>query len=227
MKDDPVSVHLMQAADWYKDRYGSLLWQRNWAIIFAIGSGICLFAAVMGISALLPLKTVEPYVVMVDQGADVRVISTVNSSDEEWVELTGDEAIVQSLLVQYVIARETYSKVDLRRLFEHVRVHSERRVFDEYDIRWRDRKNGPFALYGDDTVSVEVLSVNLLNSETARVGFRTTWEKEVGQETGAYAAIVQFKFVRSAVVLDERWANPLGFLVTSYRVDQEKLEQAK
>lgn len=218
--------YFKEGRDWYRDRYGSMRAQRNIALgvaaLFALLGAVAVFA----VAALAPLKTVEPYVVIADrQDGRVRIMTQLNATDEEWQELTAIEALVESHLVKYVIARETYSKIDLTRMFDIVRLNSSAEVFAEYDAKWRDPTDNPFTKFKDDTVEVTVKGVAFLNENTASVRFRTVWKRTTGDVTGDYIAIARYQFARSPIEIKDRWANPLGFMVTSYRVDQETLQQ--
>ena len=217
------------AEGWFQDKYGTMKTQRNWAYLLAIVSTIAVIAMALGITTILPLKTVEPYVIRVDSSSgDVNIVSTLDSTDEQWLELTAEEALIQHLLVQYVVAHQTYSKIDLTRLFNWVRIHSSNEVFSPYERQWRHPTDSPFSRYEDDTVEVEVKSITFFNDDTATVRFNTLWERKSGGTVqGSYVAVVRWKFVRAAIALDERWTNPLGFIVTSFRVDQEKVEELK
>lgn len=221
-----IDKHLKESRDWYADRYGSIKTQRNIAIGFAVLTTLLASAACFAVAALAPLKTVEPYLVRVDRSSgDVSVMSALKAGDQEWADLTAEEALTQSFLVRYVVARETYSNIDLTRNFDTVRVMSAPGVFREYDALWRDKINGPFAKYKDDTVQVSIKSVAFLNQNTATVRFRTIWKQSVGNVTNDYIGIVRFNYSKTPSVLDDRWKNPLGFVVSDYRVDQEKLEK--
>jgi type IV secretion system protein VirB8 len=172
------------------------------------------------------LKTVEPYIVrVVSETGEIDVMSSISSTEEQWETLTGEEALIEHLVVKYVSARETYSKVDLTRLYNIVRSFSSAEVFRAYEELWRDDKRSPFSAYGDDTVSVRVESVTFLERDTVTVRFRKLREQVVGVQDGAFVAVIRFKFVRTAATLDERWSNPLGFQVIGYRIDMERLER--
>lgn len=218
--------YLDDAHGWYRDRYGSMRWQRNVAFGVAVVAMLCASAASIGLAALAPLKTVEPYLVRVHaETGTVSVMSALSATDEEWQRLTAEEALTQSFLVRYVIARETYSKVDLTRNYDSVRVTSAPETFRTYDEYWRDRKNGPFVRYGDDTVEADVKSVAFFNENTATVRFRTTWRQKISTVHADYVAVIRFNYSKTPLALGDRWKNPLGFVVTDYRVDQEQLEQ--
>src|SRR3989338_5517759 len=105
IKDDPV------ASEWYHDLYRSAVINRNrW---FLIGVVSLILAGIEGIAliSLTPLKSVEPYILQVDnQSGITNVLKPLREGSEN--SLTEEEAITKSFIVKYVIARETFDPQD-------------------------------------------------------------------------------------------------------------------
>src|SRR5579864_3828195 len=57
--------------NWYKDRYQYVLVQRKILTVITVLSLICTLAVVILISQLTPLKSVEPFVIEVDQKSGI------------------------------------------------------------------------------------------------------------------------------------------------------------
>jgi len=78
-------------------------------------------------------------------------------------------------------------------------------------------------------VRVTIVSITLLTGKTAQVRFRKTLETEGEKPVERdFVATVGFAFnPRVERNLEAVWSNPLGFLVTNYRVDAETLTNRK
>ena len=74
-----------------------------------------------------------------------------------------------------------------------------------------------------------IKSVNQLNAGVAQVRFTKTLRKprDDRRVTRGYVATIAYEFrPDTKQLLQEVWGNPLGFVVTSYRVDAETLVRA-
>jgi type IV secretion system protein VirB8 len=215
-----------ESADrWDAEVFQAVRNQRNWLLWIAIALSVALVSCGIGFAFLLPLKTSEPYLVKIDKSTgEVEVMTSLSNSPGQLKSLTEDDAVVSAFLVPYIIARETYDKADMSTRFKRVRLFSSDRVYAELENTYRaDDDTNPYRRFGEDTVAVTVTRVAYLNNRTAQVGFSTLQKKSVGEVRGKYVATVTFEFVRSPERIEVRWQNPLGFRVTSYRIDQEVL----
>ena len=75
----------------------------------------------------------------------------------------------------------------------------------------------------DTIVQTTVKSVSLLSPTTALVRFDTT-RKDAGAAIGevrSYAAVMSFRYTGAPMRMEDRFLNPLGFQIISYRRDAE------
>lgn len=201
--------------------------QRNrWAATALVSLGLSL-ASVGTLLAIVPLKEVRPYVVMVDRttGEAEKVVQV------KAVDLAEEEAVRQAELVRYVTDRETYDPADNGTRIPEVLSHSRNQARRSLVSLWTaGSENYPPAIYEDRArVGVTVVSIALLSETndggTAQVRFRKTLrqadEKPVERD---FVATIGFVFEpRVERNLETVWRNPLGFAVTSYRIDAETL----
>ena len=219
--DDPV------AHSFADEVFFQLRGQRNRWMIVAIFSLVLAVACVGTLLALLPLKEVRPYLVMVDRTTgEAEKIVQVRA-----VDLGEREAVRQAELVRYVTDRETYDPSDNAVRIPEVLASSRDQARRTLVSLWTaGATNYPPAIYEDRArVTVTILSVALLTEAddggTAQVRFRKTLER-VGENPVVrdFVATVGFVFdPRVERNLEAVWRNPLGFAVTSYRVDAETL----
>jgi type IV secretion system protein VirB8 len=199
------------------------------AALFGWMAGLSLAVALCAVGAMvlmLPLKEIRPYVVMVDRqtGESELVVSTRPA------DLAETDAVRQAELVRYVTERETYDVADNRERIPQVLAASEAQAAASLRALWtREAEQYPPAIYGEDSlIRVKVRSVAMLNEATAQVRFTRTLEQPGLQPViRAFVATVGFAFQpRVERTLEAVWRNPLGFSVTSYRIDAETLDAA-
>jgi type IV secretion system protein VirB8 len=197
------------------------------AALFGWIAGLSLATALCAVGAMvlmLPLKEIRPYVVMVDRqtGESELVVSTRPA------DLAETDAVRQAELVRYVTERETYDLADNRERIPQVLATSEGQAATSLRALWtKESDQYPPALYGEDSlIRVKVRSVAILNDTTAQVRFTRTLEQPGLQPVvRAFVATVGFAFQpRVERTLEAVWQNPLGFTVTSYRIDAETLD---
>lgn len=207
---------------WYKDRYQSILVWRRILMIITLASLACTLLAVLVILSLIPQKTIEPYVIQVDQRTGItQYVDPVTAT-----ELTGNEAVKNYFVVQYLRAREGYSSTDVYKQYDLVRLMSEpTRVYDGF-LAVADPNNpqsNVARLGSQGTRQVIVKSITYLEPNVAQV--RVVIE-EKGDGVGVSARYhriitMRFKFASIPLSREERYVNPLGFLVLDYRVDED------
>ena len=199
------------------------------AALFGWMAGLSLVLALCAVGAMvlmLPLKEIRPYVVMVDRqtGESELVVSTRPA------DLAETDAVRQAELVRYVTERETYDVADNRERIPQVLAASEAQAAASLRALWtREAEQYPPAIYGEDSlIRVKVRSVAMLNEATAQVRFTRTLEQPgLRPVVRAFVATVGFAFQpRVERTLEAVWRNPLGFSVTSYRIDAETLDAA-
>jgi len=164
---------------------------------------------------------VVPYTLLVDR--QTGYVETVRGLSPG--KLSQASAVTQSFLVQYVIARETFDATDLRDNYHKVMLWSAGSARDEYqrDLA-RSNPSSPLNLYQPSTIlSTTIKNVDLLTPTTALVRFETT-QRDAGAAIGAeraWTAVVAFRYTGAPMTMGDRFLNPLGFQVTSYRRDAD------
>jgi type IV secretion system protein VirB8 len=175
----------------------------------------------VALAMLLPLKTVTPYTITVDR--QTGYVETVKGLQPG--ALSQNVAVTQSFLVQYVIARETFDATDLADNYHKVMVWSAgaARAQYQHDLA-RSNPSSPLNLYSTTSqVATTIKSISLLGPGSALVRFETT-RRDNGASSGeqrSYAAVVAFRYSGAPMTMGDRFLNPLGFQVTSYRRDAE------
>lgn len=227
MADDPGAkdAYYAESRGWAADREAASARSRRLAwIAAAIAGGLALLEAI-ALIILLPLKTVVPYTVLVDrqtgyvQALDARTTRPIEAN----------AALTQSLLVQYVEAREGFDIGQVQASYRKVGLWSAETARNDYLSMMRTgNPASPLARYPRSTiVDVEVKSVSPIAQQVALVRFDATRRDGGGgaAQRQPWAAIVRYRFSDAGMTTVDRFHNPLGFQVVRYRKDPEALPQ--
>jgi type IV secretion system protein VirB8 len=183
---------------------------------------------------ILPLHKIERYLVISDPYVN-RARLVKFEDDDAFMRLVTSDAVLKRSVTEYVRARESY---DFPRTgyrdYHLVRWMSTPPVFDGYNkVNHADNPDEPFKTFGKE----RSIWITFVNTQLRRIGD----EKDLKQEavvrfqriafqkmdgTSLYhdskIATIEYTFDRNLLSDPEQRANnPLGFVVTSYRVDND------
>lgn len=216
-----LKSYFAEARRWDQDRLSGALRSRRLAWIVAAASGALAVAATVGVAALAPLKTSEPFVIRVDETTGV--VDVVRGLAQGNGPARYDEAVSKYFLGQYVRAREGYLDPAAEEAFRQVSILSA----PAEQRRWADHYRGsnpqsPQNLYGSDGEAVIALrAIGFINADVANVRFRRTVRRGAQVAQTDWIATIAFSYTRAPMSEADRLRNPLGFQVTSYRADPE------
>lgn len=201
-----------------------------WVASSAIAMAIILAG---GYFFMLPLKEKVPYLVMADAYTGT---STVARLDGDIVEqrISTSEAINRSNVAHFVLARESYdvTMINLRD-WTTVLTMSAPDVAAAYQTLYAPTNpDNPYKLYGRDrAIRTNILSIVLVGGgngqpfKGATVRFqRSVYDKRTGATQPLDNKIATLAFAyKPNLKMDEKYRieNPLGFQITSYRVDSD------
>lgn len=197
--------------------------KRAWAV--AIIAAIVALLEALALVYLIPLKTVEPYTLLVDrQTGNVEALAPLDTQV-----IAPDSALTRSYLVQYVIARESFTFDTVQDDYRKISLWSDSRVAQLYHRQMEaSHPNSPLAyLPAGSVIATEVKSVSSLGENRAMVRFVTRQSDQAGRAQAAqhWVAIINYSFTAADMSEADRYVNPLGFQVTGYRRDAETLPE--
>ncbi|HEX8644598.1 MAG TPA: VirB8/TrbF family protein [Allosphingosinicella sp.] len=220
---ESLDAYYKEAESWSGDRQEDLKKSRKTA--WMVAGGACAVALLEGLALVLlvPLKTVEPYTLLVDRNTGF--VQAVRPLDAQRV--SADTALTQSLLVQYVTQRESFDFDSVQSNYRHVTLWSAENARADYVSGMQaSNPQSPLARYPRGTVvEAQVKSVSPVARNVAMVRFDTRLRNPNGEiaPLGAYVAVIRYRFSGEPMRQEDRYANPLGFQVVRYRRDQEAL----
>lgn len=209
-----------------RSRMNGMRVKMRMAYITAIAAGVIAIALAVAVSFLTPLKTVEPYVIKVDNDTGATQVERPLDATVD-----ADEAMERFFLRQYVNARERYGWFSVEADFNRIRLMSTNDVFQQY-ARIVQSENGPLKVLGENgRAVVDINSITFLDlsetQQTAQVRFEKKFQTPAGKEAIArkganWIATIAFDYSKSDMTKAERNVNPLNFRVTDYRLDRVK-----
>lgn len=214
-------AYYAEAHSWSDDRNAALSRSRRAAwIVAAVAAGIAALEA-LALVALTPLKTVEPYTILVDRNTGF-----AQALDGTGVpRISGQSALTRSLLAQYVIARESFAGDSVQERYRKTALWSGDNARREYlALMAPGNPRSPVNMNRRGArLDTRIESVSVTGPDKALVRFYTE-QIEQGQPRGArqyWVALLKYRFSGEPLAIEDRLVNPLGFQVTEYQRDQE------
>ena len=214
-----------KASSWDQEIIANALHSRRRAWIITGASMLISVLSLLALLFLLPLKTFEPYIVTVDRNTGYMEVTKVLENGT----LSQDQAITESNLVKYVSLREQYNPAILKENYSAITLMSEKTALKEWQQLWsaQNPKNPSILLGKNTNIDVKIKSVSFLNDKTASVRFLKETHEETSIKISHWNTILQFHYSQKPMRMADRFSNPLGFQVISYRVNPESLENIK
>ena len=219
------SDYFKMADTWFYERYSAqLVTAYRWQLAFWVQLVLSV-ALVIGLSSVLPLKTWEPIVIEKDLRTGEFFVKPTHI-------LPKTDEFVESDLVRYVIARETYAAVDEVDRYRQVIFSSTPSVGNAYKafIDPQDEKSIASILGRKGLRTVKVEDVVFLSTphkpgeeEIAKLDFVTTEADGQTVTERHWVATVSWEYLGTPHTKAAAWMNWNGFTVLSYRVDQRNL----
>ena len=194
--------------------------KRSQRIAWVLG---CLGAAVgiagLGtVAALAPLKRVEVVTVRVNQ---------ITGAVDVQTQLTGkkpvayDEAVTKYFLANYVRDRESWNPAAAKENFNTVAILSAPTEQQRWDAYYSPRNPiSPRVVWGDKAFAdARITNISFINTRVANVRFTRTVQTDTAVQATDWIATVTFGYTNAPMSEGDRFRNPLGFQVQTYRAD--------
>ena len=194
--------------------------QRAWLV--AIISLFVTVLLVIAIVVMLPLKRVDVVAVKVDKNGFVEIVTNL----QEEVMKT-DEAIDKHFIARYVKTREQYYYNTLNQDYERTQMLSSKLVSDNYIKFMTADKTGRYeTLKNKFEIEAEILSIVLNDSNGTKTSTIRVQTKEKDLTTSNVQENIKvitltYDYLPMKQNSKSRLENPLGFVINSYRIDEE------
>lgn len=195
---------------------------------------VCIALAV-GYIKVMPLKEKIPYLVVTNPSSGVTTLSKIIGS-YNIEEINSNEALAKSHVAKFLNARESYDYDSIARL-DWLTVFSmtvsSKNILKFYEDLFKPTNpNNLGKLYGKDrSVRVKIKSIILTNDPNPKNGYTIAtirFDKLVVnknydkvEDVSSHIATMSFTYSNFEMQEELQILNPMGFMVTAYKVDSE------
>lgn len=176
---------------------------------------------VIAIVMMMPLKTVDTYVVEINkENYEAKVLSVADDTSIPFNELRD-----KYWLNQYVMARESYQFDQLKNDYAKTRELSMPVTFSDYNANYNTLQGLQYKLGNKRRIDIHVVSISTDGSGSGTVRFRRD-EVEVKSgdvlSSAMWVAEIVYEYHPEIKMTEERrLINPAGFKVVNYRASRE------
>jgi type IV secretion system protein VirB8 len=225
---DELASYFKEAVSWDIDRTAQTIQRARIAWGVAGAGWLCALAASAALALMMPLKTVEPYVIRVDNTTGIVDIVPMYAGRAEI-----GETVARYLLTHYVTVCEGFSYATAERDYEECGAyHTARRNQEWYTLWNQANPASPLNLNKDGSVvRVQVTAVTLFRksngmSELAQVRYLKGRRPPGGTEQLTHwIATIEYAWVTPSRDPRARQWNPLGWRVTDFHIEPESLSE--
>lgn len=222
-KEPEFKVGKSSHRNWYQDRYQSVQVQRNLILVIAFSALMAALASGISMSALAPLKSVQPFLITVDEETgSTRVIDAKKDP-----EISADKAIAEYFVIRYIMARESYNSVYHNTNWSIVSNMTDSRIMGAYQKQYGNDPESLLFRYGASmTRKIDIVSSALLDDKQvnrAQVIIKSTIDSPglLTPEINYYRILLDYEYVTQQVSKERMYINPLGFQVNAYVISEE------
>lgn len=212
--------------NWYSDKYQSVIVSRDRLLLVTFLAIIAMGAMTFAMYYFVPLKTVKPFVIQIDEQTGITEIA----ESKQLKDYSANEALVKYFAMKYIYARESYNYLLFKEDANVVSILSAGDVRNLYFSSINaSNPISPLNRYG--TVVEKNLYLNSFTFLSQKQGESTVQAKLQVTETSINRFPNVYNIQVTMVVAfnpnykltpEQRLINPLGFIVLSYRVDEYK-----
>lgn len=216
---DSLKDYFDKARRFDQDRMVSAERSRRLAWFVAAIASVLACVSIAAVVALTPLKTVEPFVIRVDNSTGiVDVVSALGSAAGSY-----DEEVTKYFAARYVRAREGYIWSEAEENFRTASLMSNAAEQQRFASYYRGgNPESPQNVYGrSSTAKITIKSISLINANVVSVRYIRTVTRGEDVRTTHWVATITHAYTNAPTSSTDRLVNPLGFVVSEYRADPE------
>lgn len=218
---DSLKDYFDKARRFDQDRMASAERSKRLAWFVAAVASVLACVSVAAVVALTPLRTVEPFVIRVDNSTGiVDVVSAMTTAAGSY-----DEEVTKYFAARYVRAREGYVWSEAEENFRTASLMSNAAEQLRFAAAYRGgNPESPQNVYGRSATSrIGIKSISLINSNVVSVRYTRTITRGEDVRTTHWVATITYSYANAPISSSDRLVNPLGFVVSEYRADPEAL----
>jgi type IV secretion system protein VirB8 len=217
--------YFREAESWDADRASHYRRSARTAWWVAATGWLCAVATALALALLMPLKSVDPFVVRVDNSTGIVDVVPVYAGSA-----TPDEAVTRYFLTHYLTVCERFNFATAESDYEECGAFHSAQRNQAWSAKWATTNPAsPLNLHKDgSTVRVQVNSVSFFTrssglTDLAQVRYVKAARQGAGSEESFthWVAAIQYAYTDPAKDPKTRRWNPLGFKVVDFRSESE------
>ncbi|TLS73431.1 virB8 family protein [Photobacterium damselae] len=221
-----IAEYLKQMQNFESDRVAFIKNQNKLLIRGCILLSLITVSSLIAFANVYPLKTVVPYLIRVDNATgELDIVNPLANGKD-----TYDEKLNRFWIQQYVTLRESYYWSTLEDSLGRMKLLSTDSVFRQYETVLYG-VNSPLKQFKNTrSVKVQIKGTTFFEND-GKVFAQTRLSKTIIDNAGKpvdiypvthWVATSTFDYKKEIKRANEEFVNPLGFEITSYRIDPVK-----
>ena len=225
--DGALECYLRDATSWDIDRTVRATRNEARAWWVAAAGWLCAVVAVATLFVLLPLKSVEPFVVRVDNSTGIVDVVPIYAGH-----VSQDAAVTRYFLTHYILTCERFNAATAESDYQECgSFHTAQRNQAWYALWNRTNPASPLNLHRDGSrVQVEVASVSFISrasgiADLAQVRYRKAESRgsDGPEQVTHWIATIEYTYTSPSQDPSVRRWNPLGFKIVELASEPEAL----
>lgn len=223
-----TTIKASNAAKEFKDKK-----EKRLLLVITVFALVLAASAIGAIFYLLPLKTIEPIIAVVD-GTN-GIVTSIRHFDGDNSKVEADEMLIKSNAYSYVMGRYGYAFVGntdtLKERYARVKAFTSERISKQFfDEISKNNSNSPYQVYGEDGhVDVKIQNVSVLSGQRVQVLFKTVSYKNATSPPVVNSYVALGKYITrdyKDFSVEDNWLNPFGFRFDEWSVTQNASNDA-
>lgn len=209
------------------DGRNKLRHERNRSYFLNVFLLLVIAVQAVGLMVLSEWQKIIPVITMVDANGHVLKQEVVSKES-----IMANEAMVQREIFAFIQAANTFDVTWRQHYSDLTHIRATPAVAQQYDLEISNTSpENPYYLLPNKRSRFvpKITGINTIATDMVQVKFQLILDDPTPEERKEskqikplyYTALVKYTFTGIPLSLGERWENPLGFVVTSYRKDQE------
>lgn len=214
---------------WYQDNYRFAIAQRNLLFLLFLISLGGVIAALFVILFLNKMKTLEPFVIEIEEKTGI--VTVVDQSTVK--NFSANESVNNYFILKYLRLWEIFDNNNYKyNYYTQLRLFSSPAVFNQFLSYIRlSNPDSPINLYANNPIisgDIKVRSIQYIETNLVQIRFNIQIktkraERYENNTEKSYIASIRFAYNDLQINESERYINPLGFQVISYKKTEEFL----
>ncbi|OEY86823.1 type IV secretion system protein VirB8 [Wolbachia pipientis] len=209
----------VQDIDWSTSRYSTVVAQRNVLLVLALLLLISITISVLVVFKISTSRTVEPFVIEIEKKSGmVHVVDPATV-----LQYSANDTLNRYFITDYIKTRECFDPYNyIFNYYKKIRLLSSINVANEFYSYTRSQDLDRLVSQHLEYIKTEfkVNSIQKINNDTVQVLFAIKYERKDGSHIKKSKIVtMSYRFAQLELNDQDRYINPLGFQVTSYRLD--------